>query len=810
MSTNISEFFRQHRALKIIVVIFLIKMALLTIAIMAIGVFFNYFLDVTKVINQNSLVPITYSKYSVSYARVIPRIILENCSTDFFSADKARISLSELSLLTFNPKIKSIKFTNAQIASNKFSLTDVVNHNKLLEQLIDLGDRRIDLSFYNLNWGGQNFSEVSINNSTLGSSVKAYADHLVIKASLSRDRKANVFDLNIKGKTYTLVMQEEYDQREYKSGVLNLNMNSENILAASLVFENNRFLIKDISGDNKWFKGSGQVDFDKGGLSLNVAIDHLDLSNLTLNDFAFLQDWSNFPQLKSNLNAKLQISDLMIFNQKISNLSLALDTDDFGNLNQNLNGNVGTDGSFSVEGVLQNGVFYKVFDGSISIQHNNFNVLRKILGSTITGDAQSFNFESDVAWSPFSIDFQGISSSLGQTKLEGDLSYKTYGLGNKWEGILKVQGYNADDENNLFKDAADNLKAILFKSYDKDYVQNFLFLNKDRTPINLNIIFNDAIFSGQNFDHLHFVVDAPPKQVKFNFFNIKKQDYFITGIANVTFPSFEPSYAIAIFDGKIPDLGFNSVVGFKEFLEKKLNLRNMGIDLSMRLGEVSFWQTPLTNIYLKARSYHAVIILDKLNFNLQGGDVALNGNIPLYPFGPSLGYSYSNIDLGPIFADASILPGLQGAISTNGTMHFTGDTLKEMLYTLTLDGKIVGIEVMFPYLSIDKTIAPPVYRPYGQKDNTPQSPNTTLGSVDGSYQMFQGIISSKDLKFANSNKFNTDATANLNIYTGAVSFDAKMYPPYKVNPFTVAPLMTLTVGGTLSDPLITLDTKPKL
>jgi len=784
-------------------------MALLTVAIIAIGVFFNYFLDINKIINQNSLVPITYAKYSVSYARVIPRIILEKCSTDFFSADKVRISLSELSLLTFNPKIKSIKFTNAQIVSNKFSLTDFVNHGKLLEQLIDLGDKRVDLAFYNLNLGRQNFSEVSINNSGLGANLKAYSDNLVIKASLSRDRKANVLDLNIKGGAYSLVLQEEYEQKEYKSGILNLNIDKENILAANLVFEDNKFVIKDISGDNKLFKGSGQVDFDKSGLNFNVEIDHLDLSDLVLNDLAFLQDWANYDLLRTNLDAKLQISKLMIFNQKISNLSLAIDTDDFGNLNHKLNGNLGSDGFFSTEGVVQNGASDKMFDGSISIQHNDFNLLRQIFGSATTGDAQSFSFESNVSWSPFGIDFQGISSSLGQTKLEGDLSYKTYGLGNKWEGVLEVRGYNADDENNLFKDATDNLKAILFKSYERDYVQNFLFLNKERTPINLNIIFNDAIFSGQNFDHLHFVVDAPEKQVKFNFFNIKKQDYFITGVANVTFPSFEPSYAIAIFDGKIPELDFNSVVGFKEFLEKKLNLRNMSIDLSMRLGEASFWQTPLTNLYLKARSYHAIIILDKLDFNLQGGDVELNGNIPLYPFGPSLGYSYSNIDLGLIFANSPILPGLQGAISTNGTMHFTGDTLKEMLYTLTLSGKVVGIEVMFPYLSIDKTIAPPVYRPYGSKDNTPQSPNTTLGSVDGSYKMFQGLISSQDLKFASSNKFNTTATANLNIYTGEISFAAKMYPPYKTGYLGVTPLMTLTIGGTLSDPQINLDTKPK-
>jgi len=810
MSTSISEFFKQHRALKIIIIIFLIKMALLALTIVSIGVFFNYFLDIDKIINQNSLIPITYTKHSVSYARVIPRIILENCSNDFFSADKARISLSELSLLTFNPQIKSIKFINAQIPINNFTLSDVADHNKLIQQLIYLSDKRLSLSFYNLNIGRQNFSEVSINNSTLSAELKAYADNLVIKASLARDKKANVFNLAVKGGKYDLLMQEEYDQKEYKSGVLNLNIGKENILAANLVFEDSKFKIKDIAGDNKWFKGSGRADFDKNEFNFNALVDHFDLGDLVLSDLTFIKDWLSSESVKTNLNVELQIAKLTAFNQNISNLLLSFDTDDFNNLNQRLAGDIDGAGSFEIEGILHDGIFGKVYDGSILFQHNNFNTLRQIFGDTVAGDAQSFNFESNVSWGPFSIEFQDINSSLGQTKLEGDLSYKTYGLKNKWEGVLKIQGYNADDLNNLFKDAIDRLKAIIFKSYDKDYVQNFLFLNRDRTPVNLNISFDNTTFAEQNLDHLHFVVDAPEKQVKFNFFDIKNQGYFLTGIANVTFPSFEPSYAIAIFDGRIPPLDFNSITSFKEFLEQKLNLRNMGIDLAARLGEVSFGQIPLTNVYLKACSYHALITLDKLNFSLFGGDVALNGNVPLYPFGPSLGYSYSNVDLGPIFANAWLLPGLQGAISTNGTIHFTGDSLKEMLYTLTLDGKIVGIDVMFPYLNIDKIISPSQYKPRGQKDDMPQSSNTTLGSLNGSYKMFQGVITSQDLKFANSSKFNTDATADLNIYTGVVNFVAKMYPPYRRSSSSATPIMTLTVGGTLSEPQINLDAKPKL
>lgn len=810
MPTNIPEFFQQHRVLKIIIAFFLIKIALLAIAVIGVGIFFNYFLDVDKIINQNSLIPITYAKHSVSYTRIIPRIMLENCSGGFFSADQVRISLSELSLIQLRPQIKSMKFTNAQIMDNKFDLSYVASHNKLIGQLIDLEDKRLNLTFYNLKFGGQNFKELSISNSAIGADLKAYADNLTIKATVSRDKKANILDLTIKAGAYGLVMREEYDQKEYKSGVLNLNLDKENILAGNLVLEDGQFKIKDISGDNKWFKGSAQASFDKGGFNLNAAVDNFDLSNLALDNLTFLQNWLNSDLLKTKIDAKLQISKLLAFDQQMSNLSLALETDDFGNINQKLKGDLGSSGSFDIEGVLQNGQFSKIFDGSITFQHDDFNALRKIFGNTAMPDAQSFSFESDILWSSFSIDFQDISASLGQTKLEGDLSYKTYGLGHKWEGVLQVQGYNADDPNDLFKDGIDNLKAIIFKSYKKDYSQNFLFLNQNRDPVNLNIIFNNTTFSGQNFDHLHFVVDAPAKQAKFNFFNIKKQDYFITGIANVAFPSFEPSYAIAIFDGKIPDLGFNSIVDFKTFLEKKLNLRNMGIDLSMRLSQVSFWHTPLTNVYLKARSYRAVIMLDKLDFSLLGGDVSLNGSIPLYPFGPSLGYSYSNVDLGPIFANASVLPGLQGAVSTNGTMHFTGDTLKEMLYTLTLDGKVVGLEVMFPSLNIDNTISPPQYKPYGQKDDTPPSPNSTFGSVDGSYKMFQGVITTQDLKFANSNKFNTEATANLNIYTGAVNCAAKMYPPYKVTSFAIAPLMTLTIGGTLLDPQVTLDTKPKL
>lgn len=810
MSTNIPDFFQQHRILKIIIAFFLLKIALLAIVIIGISIFFNYFLDLDKIIKQNTLIPITYTKHSISYTRIIPRIILQNCSTDFFSADQARISLSELSLIQWKPRIKYIKFINAQILENKFDLSDIVSHDKLVRQLIDSEDKRLDLTFYNLKFGSQNFKELSISNSSIGRDLKAYADNLTIKAAISRDKKVNVLDLIVSSGSYSLVAQEEYDQKEYKSGVLNLNVDKENILAANLVFENNQFKIKDISGNNKWFNGTGEAFFDRSGFNLNAAIDHFDLSNLALNNLTFLQDWMNSDFLKIKINANLQISKLLALNQKLNDLSLTLETDDLGNLNHKLKGDLGGVGAFDVEGIVQNGPFGKIFDGSISLQHDNFSVLHKIFDNTAREDAQSFSFKSAILWSPFSMDFQDISANLGQTKLEGDLSYKTCGLGHKWEGVLKVQGYNADDPNNLFKDGIDNLKAIIFNSYEKDYSQNFLFLNQNRNPVNLNIIFNDTTFRGQNFDHLHFVVDAPVKQVKFNFFKIKKQDYFITGIANVTFPSFEPSYAIAIFDGDVPALEFNSIVDFKTLLEKKINLRNMNIDLSMRLGQVSFWQTPLTNLYLKANSYHAVIILDKLNFSLLGGDVSLNGSIPLYPFGPSLGYSYSNVDLGPIFANASILNGLQGAVSTNGTMYFTGDTLKEMLYTLTFDGKAVGIDLMFPALNIDKTIAPPAYRPYGQKDDTPSLPNSTFGSVDGSYKMFQGVITTKDLKFVNSNKFNTEATADLNIYTGAVNFAAKMYPPYKVNLFAIAPLMTLTVGGTLLDPQIVVDTKPKL
>src|SRR6476659_7274903 len=140
----------KNRVLKVAAQTFLILILLVISVWLIVTVFINFFLDINKLLGQNPFLKLECKSYKISYAKVFPEIILENCNTNFIVAQKASIGFYNLSLLKFFPQINYIHFYDARFKEQKIAITNTQTHNNFVENLINLANHPLTLEFTNL------------------------------------------------------------------------------------------------------------------------------------------------------------------------------------------------------------------------------------------------------------------------------------------------------------------------------------------------------------------------------------------------------------------------------------------------------------------------------------------------------------------------------------------------------------------------------------------------------------------------------------------------------------------------------------
>lgn len=522
------------------------------------------------------------------------------------------------------------------------------------------------------------------------------------------------------------------------------------------------------------------ANFSDEALKVKFTLSHLD-NQLNINDFSINSKIMNaqgegaLSLVKDVGNIKLNFLNIAMFDDNLENMVLDISyKEDSLYINQ-LSGNIGSGGDFTISGncVVNNNI--PIFLGKINAKHNNVNslVTKLRLNNFVSQIDSSCDFVSEIRITPIEFSADNIVMNIGAMNLSGATSFKLIGALPRITSKILISGFDYSKEMPVFSPLIRYFISLKDGMKEQSYVSKFIPLREVKSIGYFDITLDKPTISSSPIDHIKFAGNFVSGKIKIDSFEYKSDSTNLLGSMELSTSLLMPSFALKITSGQInmDILTISNILALNEILSKDYDLEKVKLSCDVTLEKATRNNTEYNNVKFAAHTEENSIIISNSNISFDNSSIVANGNITIAPdMTFDFGYAYNSMNVSD--AIAYIVSGLNidGLVSSNGRISSHGSSSEELLYNLSINSKFLADNINIQGYDIDNvinTINNPTYVFYDNSADLLQSNksyafsplekdmekatmdgNTNLSKISGSIKMHLGSIEINDLEFS--------------------------------------------------------------
>ncbi|RTK92646.1 MAG: hypothetical protein EKK61_03420 [Rickettsiales bacterium] len=659
------------------------------------------------------------------------------------------ISFSPISIITFSPKISSVKVNSASIYLNNDDI-GFVKHDEFISELITKNilsakatvkelkfiesDNDVPIIINNFSFNGvRGNAQFDGNLSSIGT----------VRGFFKKTDNITSFWLEAMDKNYSFNLNEDYKDGVLVSGKINIKsnklfnkltkfipelnrianyLNSDNEVSIDcdiLPAKDNIVLDKIIISSNS-ILGSGITRISKNTPSLTemkFIFSKIDFSNRLNQEEDFysndgnLFSGNNFDLSKNNIIADIHIDELKYnkvnsikdINFKIKSENNAINIEEFS-------GKMDQDSSFNVSGNITQNSFRSIFNGAINLKHKDLNDLVDFFSANElkTEKAMPFEMVSNIKFSSVDLSLQNIHLKTDDNILTGNISTKFIGKYPRTSANLKFTNIDVDKKNfPAFSYSFNFVQSLLEGMKKEEYLNKFIPIRKINSINNISLNFDQINFNNKLYHNMNFDIILTPGRMSIEHLYINDGKNWIDGSFTVEAQGIKPLLSCTMYDGSI-DVDFLSASGLLNLRQKildNIDLDKITVSMEGNLKNLYHNDVLFEQVNFAFQNDKNLIAVSKFDANIFNGKLNSSGSILLSPYTLNFVYALNSANVEDI---AKLLPAgiinKDGKISTSGTFSTNGEKIEEQLYNLYVRANIIMQGVTLGSFSIDEFI----------------------------------------------------------------------------------------------------------
>ncbi|MDP5020849.1 MAG: hypothetical protein NWP91_03860, partial [Rickettsiaceae bacterium] len=480
------------------------------------------------------------------------------------------IRFSMMSLLTFSPKIASVKIGEARIYLdhddvNFFShdefisellAKDALSAQASIDKLIFVeSDADVPLVIENFVFSSRD------NNTSFTGTVDTVGD---LDGSFITSGDDVIFKLNVNDQTYNLNIEESYKNNSLEKGSFSMEtsglaqkivklipdlaelagtINSEEKVKITLDIEpsNNHISLKNIVISSDSITGTGEMslsknNFDKNDIKLEFTKIDIDSWRNAKGDGS--STYSNkytsnkrFDFSKNPMRLEVSFKDIKLGeDNSLSDVSIKAAIEDGKLYIQDCSGDIDKSGKFKINGIITQNSFRSLFNGKVVFNHKDLNDLAEYFSGpeVRTASAIPFAFSSDVKMSSVDLSLQNLLIKTNDTDIAGNLSTKFIGNSPRTNATIRFSVVDLDKGSFPALSQAFNYAMSLFDGMKEEgYLGKFIPIRKISSIANYDITFDRLLVGQKMYDNVNFNLETSPGRVSLEQLFIQNGDDWI-------------------------------------------------------------------------------------------------------------------------------------------------------------------------------------------------------------------------------------------------------------------------------------------
>ncbi len=522
-----------------------------------------------------------------------------------------------------------------------------------------------------------------------------------------------------------------------KQSLATLNIHEEVVVNFDLVLTDQYITLTNIAIQSKNIEGSGTIALARDGA------------------------------LSSEM--KLVLDKISISDERFNKVTVVGSSDAHGKNTVSIAANIDSGGSLKLDGDVTHNAYRAMFDGRIDFKHEDINLILKNLGLSrfctkgkIGGVLSSSITMTEMEWTLHNATYQMADLSTHGTasiKFIGDLPRITLDL--------NTEHFDSAKEYPMLSPQVQYFTSLLEDTKDSKYVAKFIPLKKLDYISNFNLAFINPIIASRKIDNISLTGNISAGVIELESIDYKNGTSDIKANATLRTNGIKPEILLTITKG-ILDVELPS---FDTILKAQKAIDFTKIDAMLEITSLKLPKhESFGTIQVKASNDNGVVLIEKFISKLGKSSITLSGNVTIAdPIAANFIYVCDTFDMQKIARFLPIGVGVQGFINTSGALSTHGSSLEEFLYNLYAKSDFITSKLVINGYGIDELVRKLNALNYDQA-NLEQDITLATGSgitnvsqASGSYEIYQGVMSFKDVVLSNP-LVSTSLAAVYNIY----------------------------------------------
>lgn len=751
---------------------------------------------------------------SIDYVKKDNLIELENVEVHFIP----------LSLLTFKPRISTIKIHNAKIYSTAQTF-NIINHDQMIAALIQNNIRDVNFDVKNLTILNQNNQAIiTLNNCNLNKN-NVVSETTSFKGEVSnigkfsgnfetKDEQTD-FTLKITNADYDFHLFETYKDSRLSSGkgeyvirnmanllhhlipdldsVARRLKKSETVSIKFDIMPTEQLLkLENVTINSSPFSGNGVIHlskYDNVTSTVKLHITKVDTQELLTTSGTLNKLTDSAHGIRFIFGNKSVITDILIDQIMLNNNEILKNTKLVSNLQHgkffinDFSGIINSGGSFKFVGKITQNSVRSIFDGKVFLQHNDLNSVLKTLGyeEAASSKVTPFTLSSDLSLTLIDVYLQNFLLQIEDTKVSGSITTRFIG---SMPHIIASLDFSSMDLNKkgypILSPIIDFAKSLFQDMKNQSYLNKYIPIRTISSLGTLEVNFNDLLIDEDYSAKMYMFANISPGSIEISNFDIRKGGDHLNISANLSASSIKPQLSVKINDGNI-NVDFLTPKSMLDLRNKLLNdfdLEKIDLKLSCNLSRIAQDSLDLYNLKISLNNDNNIFTVSEISGDVFAGKLKAAGNINLDPYSINFVYALNSIDLTKLSA---ALPknwlDTYGGLSINGSFSTTGDSLEKLLYELRSNSEFLIKNARINNFSIDQLVEKINNRTYdlslfkNDLDQAISKGHTELVNMQGKLKLKNGIINMNDAVF--NTKYTTGSVASaINIYNFQIALSS--------------------------------------
>ncbi len=724
------------------------------------------------------------------------------------------ITISPISILTFNPKISSIIVNKAAIYLNNDDV-GFVKHDEFISELIVKNSLSVKAQVNELKFvESDNDVPIIINNFSFNGELNGNAEFkgvlsLIgsIKGSFKKTDNNVNFELIATDENYSFDLNENYQNGLLSSGNINiktnrlfnkltkfipelnglasyLNNGDEVEISCLIVPAKDNIVLDKININSNSINGNGIIRFSKKLPNLTETkfifskinlINHLKHEDI-YSDNNNLYNSKHFDLSKDTIIADIQIAELILNKENtIKDINLKIKSEDNAINIQDLSGKMGLDSYFKVSGNVTQNSFRSLFNGKVDLKYQDLNDVVSLFGiENIKSEKQlPFELTSNVKFSAVDLLLQNLSIKTDDNILTGNISTKFIGKYPRTNANLKFTNIDVDKKNfPVFYQSSIYIQSLLDGIKEENYLNKYIPIRKINSINNIDVTFDQININNKLYKNLNFNLIIAPGNVAADHLNINDGKNWIYGSFAVEAQGVKPNLTFKIYDGSI-NADYLSAPGLFLLRQKildNIDLSKMNISMQGKLKNLYDVNLAMNEISFDLKNDKNLITISKFDANVLSGKLNSSGSILLAPYTINMVYALNSAYIEDI---SKLLPeGLinkDGKISVSGMLSTNGEKIEDQLYNLYIKANVIMKGAVLGNISLDDFIEKtrdPKYDLTALNDDLNKmllTGNTLITDLKTDFELIKGLAIIQPIIFK-TKYASSSGSAKINLY----------------------------------------------